>query len=60
MRYIATEVFQSTWHLSLWVFLLGLLDQVDEDQYIVIRERINDVFQVGEYQEFDSYMNNSH
>ncbi|EQM48204.1 hypothetical protein D051_0618 [Vibrio parahaemolyticus VPCR-2010] len=35
---------------------IGLLDQVDEDQYIEIRERLNDVFKVGEYQEFDSYV----
>lgn len=35
---------------------LGLIDQVDEDHYIQIRERLNKAFMVGEYPEFDGYV----
>ena len=37
-------------------FALGLIDQVDEDQYVQIRKRLNDAFMVGDYPEFDGYV----
>ncbi|AXX63230.1 hypothetical protein HJ167_16425 [Vibrio parahaemolyticus] len=35
---------------------LGLIDQVDEEQYVAIRERLNDVFMVGDYPDFNGYV----